>query len=364
MPPAETTTAPPPAPTAVADDTPDAPTSTDEPTVETTTYAKALAAALRLALREDERTFIAGEDIGIYGGAFGVTDGLLQEFGEERVRDTPISEDVIVGLAVGAAITGTRPVVEMQFSDFVVNAMDPLVNQAAKLHFMYGGNVEVPMVLRLPGGGGTGAAAQHSQSLEAWFAHVPGLKVVAPSTAQDVHDLLLAAILDPDPVVFVEHKLLYKQEGELETRASMSDTPARLGEAAVRRQGSDLTVVSYSLGVVKALEAAQQVAEDGIDVEVIDLRSLKPMDTETVIDAVTRTGKLLITHEAPTAGGIGAEVAAAVVGSRAFDHLLAPIVRVGGRDNPMPYAPELERATIPQVDDLVDAIRALHAEDV
>jgi pyruvate/2-oxoglutarate/acetoin dehydrogenase E1 component len=338
------------------------PTATTDVTA-TTTYAKALAAALRLALGEDERVFLAGEDIGVYGGAFGVTDGLLAEFGEERIRDTPISEDAIVGLAVGAAITGTRPIVEMQFSDFVVNAMDPLVNQAAKLHFMYGGNVEVPVIVRLPGGGGTGAAAQHSQSLEAWFVHVPGLKVVAPATPQDVHDLLLAALLDPDPVVFVEHKLLYKHDGELIPRERVADTPARLGEAAVVRAGTDLTVVSYSLGLVKALEAADQVAEDGIDVEVIDLRTLKPMDTETVISSVCRTGKLLVTHEAPTVGGVGSEVAAAVAGSRAFDHLLAPIVRVGGRDNPMPYAPELERATIPQVDDLAAAMRALAAEE-
>jgi pyruvate/2-oxoglutarate/acetoin dehydrogenase E1 component len=328
-----------------------------------TTYGKALNAAMRLALATDERVFIAGEDIGIYGGAFGVTDGLLKEFGEERVRDTPISEDVIVGLAVGAAITGTRPIVEMQFSDFVVNAMDPLVNQAAKLHFMYGGNVAVPMVLRLPGGGGTGAAAQHSQSLEAWFAHVPGLKVVAPSTAQDAHDLLLTALLDPNPVVFVEHKLLYKADGEVVLRERIEDTPARIGESRVVREGRDLTVVSYSLGVVKALEAAERLAAEGIETEVIDLRTLKPLDTEPVIASVCRTGKLLVTHEAPTTGGLGAEVVAAIAGSRAFDHLLAPIVRVGGRDNPMPYAPELEKATIPQVDDLVIAMRALAEED-
>jgi pyruvate/2-oxoglutarate/acetoin dehydrogenase E1 component len=339
-----------------------APTSTvTEP--ETTTYGKALNAAMRLALATDERVFLAGEDIGIYGGAFGVTDGLLKEFGEERVRDTPISEDVIVGLAVGAAITGTRPIVEMQFSDFVVNAMDPLVNQAAKLHFMYGGNVAVPMVLRLPGGGGTGAAAQHSQSLEAWFAHVPGLKVVAPSTAQDAHDLLLTALLDPNPVVFVEHKLLYKADGEVVLRERIEDTPARIGESRVVREGRDLTVVSYSLGVVKALEAAERLAAEGIETEVIDLRTLKPLDTEPVIASVCRTGKLLVTHEAPTTGGLGAEVVAAIAGSRAFDHLLAPIVRVGGRDNPMPYAPELEKATIPQVDDLVTAMRALAEED-
>lgn len=354
MPPAESATTDAPA-------TSEAP-STNEST--RTTYGKALAAAMRLALTEDSRVFLAGEDIGVYGGAFGVTDGLLAEFGEERIRDTPISEDAIVGLAVGAAITGLRPIVEMQFSDFVVNAMDPLVNQAAKLHFMYGGHVEVPMVVRLPGGGGTGAAAQHSQSLEAWFAHVPGLKVVAPSTAQDAHDLLLAAVRDPDPVVFVEHKLLYKADGEVVLRERVEDSPARIGEAAVVRQGRDVTVVSYSFGLTKALEAAEQLADEGVEAEVIDLRSLRPLDTETVVTSVCRTGKLLITHEAPTALGVGAEVAAAVAGSRGLDHLLAPIVRIGGRDNPMPYAPALERATIPQVGDLVEAIRTLAAEDV
>jgi len=330
----------------------------------TTTYAKAINAAMRLILAEDERAFLAGEDIGIYGGAFGVTEGLVKEFGEERVRDTPISEDAIVGMAVGAAITGTRPLVEMQFSDFVVNAMDPLVNQAAKLHFMYGGNVEVPMVLRLPGGGGTGAAAQHSQSLEAWFAHVPGLKVFAPATTQDAHDLLLTAFLDPDPVVVVEHKLLYKEEGELHARERIEDAPERQVGAKVVRDGSDLTVVSYSIGLQRALAAAENAAADGIEAEVIDLRSLKPLDLDPVIDSVSRTGKLLVTHEAPLILGVGAEIAAAVAGSRAFDQLLAPIYRVGGRDNPMPYAPALEKATIPQVEDIEEAVRALAAEDV
>ncbi len=331
---------------------------------EETTYAKAINAALRVAMTADERVFIAGEDIGIYGGAFGVTDGLLDEFGEQRVRDTPISEDAIVGMAVGAAITGTRPVVEMQFSDFVVNAMDPLVNQAAKLHFMYGGQVEVPMVLRLPGGGGTGAAAQHSQSLEAWFAHVPGLKVVAPASVQDAHDLLLTAITDPDPVVVVEHKLLYKSDGALTPRERPEDSPAHIGRAEVVRDGTDLTVVSYSIGVSRALEAAERAAKDGIEAQVIDLRSLKPLDVDTVVEAVSTTGKLLVTHEAPTVLGLGAEVAAAVAGSSAFDRLLAPIRRVGGRDNPMPYAPALEAATIPQVDDVETAIRELAAEDI
>lgn len=326
---------------------------------ETTTYAKAVAAALRLALAEDQRVFMAGEDIGVYGGAFGVTDGLLAEFGEERIRDTPISEDVIAGLAVGAAITGMRPVVEMQFSDFIVNAMDAIVNQAAKLHFMYGGNVEVPMVIRAPGGGGTGAAAQHSQSLEAWFAHVPGLEVVMPSTPQDVHDLLLASILSPNPVIFLEHKLLYKTEGPLEARTQIADTPGRIGQAAVTREGTDLTIVGYSIMAMRAMEAAEQLAEAGISAEVVDLRTVRPLDIDTVRASVRKTGRLLVTHEAPTPAGVGAEVAAGVVESDALDYLLAPVRRVCGKDIPMPYARNLERATIPQTADLVSAAEEL-----
>jgi pyruvate/2-oxoglutarate/acetoin dehydrogenase E1 component len=326
---------------------------------EITTYAKAVAAALELLLSQDERVFLAGEDIGVYGGAFGVTDGLLARFGAERIRDTPISEDVIVGLGVGAAITGMRPIVEIQFSDFIVNAMDAIVNQAAKLHFMYGGNVEVPMVIRAPGGGGTGAAAQHSQSLEAWFAHVPGLKVVMPSTPQDVHDLLLASVLDPNPVIFLEHKLLYKTEGELEKRSSIDSTPATIGEAAVTRPGADLTIVGYSIMAMRALEAADRLATDGIDAEVIDLRTVRPLDIETVRASVKRTGRLLVTHEAPTPVGVGAEVVAGVVESDALDHLLAPVRRVCGKDIPMPYARTLEQATIPQTEDVVDAAKEL-----
>lgn len=330
---------------------------------ETMSFSKALNAAMRVALTSDPATFLAGEDIAVYGGAFGVTEGLLADFGAERVRDTPISEDAIVGMAVGAAITGMRPIIEMQFSDFVVNAMDPLVNQAAKLHFMYGGNVTVPLVLRLPGGGGTGAAQQHSQSLEAWFAHVPGLKVVAPSTPQDAHDLLLAAVNDPDPVVFVEHKLLYREEGQVTVRSTMADVEAGLPGTAVRREGSDLAIVSYSLTVRKAEEAAETLAAEGIDATVLDLRSLRPLDLGPVIDAVTRTGRLLVAHEAPGPVGIGAEVVAGVVGSSAFDHLLSPPVRVTGGDTPMPYAPALERANIPQVEDIVAAARRLMEED-
>jgi len=324
-----------------------------------TTYAKAVGEALRLCLAEDTRVFLAGEDIGVYGGAFGVTDGLVGEFGEERVRDTPISEDAIAGLAIGAAITGMRPIVELQFSDFIVNAMDAIVNQAAKLHFMYGGNVEVPLVIRAPGGGGTGAAAQHSQSLEAWFAHIPGLKVVMPSTPQDAYDLLLASVLDPNPVIFLEHKLLYKTEGPLEMRASIADTPTRIGRAAVRREGSDLTIVGYSIMAHRAMDAAAALAADGVDAEVVDLRTVRPIDFDTVTASVKKTGRLLVTHEAPTSVGVGAEVVAGVVESDALDYLLSPVRRVCGMEVPMPYARELERAVIPQVADVVDAAKEL-----
>lgn len=326
---------------------------------EQTTYAKAVNAALRLLLAEDDRVFLAGEDIGVYGGAFGVTDGLVGDFGEARVRDTPISEDAIAGLAVGAAMTGMRPVVEIQFSDFIVNAMDAIVNQAAKLHFMYGGRVEVPMVIRAPGGGGTGAAAQHSQSLEAWFAHIPGLKVVMPATVQDAHDLLLASVLDPNPVIHLEHKLLYKTEGPFEARAKIADTPARLGEAAILREGSDLTIAAYSIMAIRALEAADALADEGIEAEVIDMRTVKPLDLPTVRSSVKRTGRLLVSHEAPGPVGVGAEIVTSVVESDALDYLLAPIRRVCGMDVPMPYARDLEQTVIPQTEDVVEAAREL-----
>ena len=325
---------------------------------ESVRYAEAVNATLALLLEHDSRVFLVGEDIGVYGGAFGVTDGLVVRFGEERVRDTPISEEAIAGLAVGAAITGLRPVAEMQFSDFVVNAMDPIINQAAKLHFMYGGNVEVPMVIRLPGGGGTGAAAQHSQSLEAWFAHTPGLKVVAPASVQDAQDLLLASVADPNPVLVFEHKLLYKTEGPFQPATSL-DPPTTIGQAHVARRGSDLTIVAYSIMVSRAIEAADQLQSSGISAEVVDLRTLRPLDISTVRASVKRTGRLLVTHEAPGAVGVGAEVIAGVVESDALDYLLAPVARVCGRPIPMPYAKALESATIPQTDDVARAAKEL-----
>jgi pyruvate dehydrogenase E1 component beta subunit len=326
---------------------------------ETLSYAAAVREALRTCLRDDPDVMLSGEDIGVYGGAFGVSEGLLAEFGAERIIDTPISEEAAVGAAVGAAITGMRPIVEMQFSDFIVNAIDPLVNQAAKLHFMYGGHTTVPMVVRGPAGGGTGAAAQHSQSLEAWFAHVPGLKVVMPAFPQDAHDLLLASVADPNPVVFFEHKVLYGTEGPVEVRAKIAETPERLGSAKVIREGSDCTIVAYSIMAVRALQAADELAERGIDATVIDLRTLRPLDIEAVRTSVRTTGRLLVSHEAPCPVGVGAEVIAGVVESDALDYMLAPVKRVCGRDNPMPYAGNLERATIPQVEDLVKAAAEL-----
>lgn len=319
------------------------------------TYAAAVREALRTCLRDDPDVILSGEDIGVYGGAFGVSEGLLDEFGPTRIIDTPISEEAAVGAAIGGAITGMRPIVEMQFSDFIANAIDPVVNQAAKLHFMYGGHTTVPMVVRGPAGGGTGAAAQHSQSLEAWFAHVPGLKVVMPAFPQDAHDLLLASVADPNPVVFFEHKVLYKTEGEVEVRKAIDDAPEPLGRAKVLREGRDCTLVGYSIMAVRALQAAEELADRGIDAEVVDVRTLRPMDIGTIRASVRRTGRLLVTHEAPAPVGVGAEVVAGVVESDALDHLLAPVARVCGRDNPMPYADALEQATIPQVADIVAA---------
>jgi pyruvate/2-oxoglutarate/acetoin dehydrogenase E1 component len=248
-----------------------------------------------------------------------------------------------------------RPIVEMQFMDFVTLAMEQTVLQAAKVRYMFGGKARVPLVLRLPGGSGTGAAAQHSESLEAWFVHVPGLKVVAPATPYDAKGLLLAALADDNPVIFVEHKLLYR------TRGLVPEEPylVPLGKAAVRRPGRHLTIVAYSIAVLRALEAAERLAAEGIEAEVIDLRTLKPCDAETVIASVKKTGKLLIVHEAPLLGGFGGELAAAVAQSEAFAYLEAPIVRLGGADVPIPYHPRLERAAVPQVEDIVEAARRL-----
>ncbi len=319
------------------------------------TYAQAVREALRLAMQADERVFLFGEDVGVYGGAFGVSDGLMEEFGPERVRDTPISEAAIAGAAIGAAVTGMRPVAEIQFMDFITLSMEQLVLQGAKIRFMFGGKARVPMVLRTPAGSGTGAAAQHSESLEAWFVHVPGLKVVMPSTPYDVKGLLLASIEDDNPIIFVEHKLLYRTKGPVPE--GYYTVP--LGQSDVKRQGTDLTVVATSIMVARALEAAEQLAAEGIELEVIDPRTLKPYDAQPMIDSVIKTGKALVVHEAPITGGYGGEVVAQLVASEAFDYLDAPVRRLAGLDVPIPYNRELERRAVPQVEDIVREARAL-----
>lgn len=322
------------------------------------TYSEAVREAIGQAMEADDRVFMLGEDIGVYGGAFGVSGDLYHRFGPERIRDTPISELGIVGAAVGAALAGMRPIVEIQFSDFTNQAMDQIVNQAAKIHYMLGGASSVPMVLRTPLGSGTGAAAQHSQSLEAWFAHVPGLKVVMPATPADAKGLLLAAIDDPNPVIVFEHKLLYRTSGPVPEEAYR----VPLGRTAVRREGTDLSIVATGVMVSRALEAAETLAGEGVEASVIDPRSLTPFDEEPILDDVARTGRVLLVQEAPGHSGFSAEIAARIAGSATIYRLLAPIARLSGLDAPIPYAPQLERASVPQVDDIVDSALTLMKE--
>jgi pyruvate dehydrogenase E1 component beta subunit len=325
------------------------------PAVRQLTYAEALREAMRQAMQSDPTVFLIGEDIGVYGGAFGVTAGLIEEFGGERVRDTPISEAVIAGACAGAALTGMHPVGEIQFMDFVTLSMEQLALQAAKVRFMFGGKARVPMVLRMPAGSGTGAAAQHSGSLENLLVHIPGLKVVMPSNAYDAKGLLLSAIYDGNPVIFVEHKLLYK------TNAHVPEEMYRvpLSQSNVVRQGAHLTVVATSIMVSRALEAAGTLSEEGIELEIIDPRTLSPLDDAPIIASVTKTGRALVVHEAPVTGGYGGEIVARIAASPAFDYLEAPIRRLAGLDIPIPYNRNLERHTVPQVDNIVEEARKL-----
>ncbi|TIU50147.1 MAG: alpha-ketoacid dehydrogenase subunit beta [Mesorhizobium sp.] len=318
-------------------------------------YAQAIQEAMAIAMDMDERVFLMGEDIGVYGGAFQVTGDLVDRYGADRVLDTPISELGGAGVAVGAAVTGMRPIFEFQFSDFATLAMEQIVNQAAKMRFMLGGEVSVPVVMRFPAGSGTGAAAQHSQSLEAWLGHVPGLKVIQPATPYDAKGMLLAAVADPDPVMIFEHKLLYKMKGPVPE--GYYTVP--IGKADIRREGRDLTIVATSIMVQKTLDAAATLEAEGIDVEVVDLRTIRPMDKQTVIDSVKKTSRLMCVYEAVKTLGIGAEVSAMIAESEAFDYLDAPIVRLGGAETPIPYNPELEKATVPQVPDIIIAARDL-----
>ncbi|MDA0274006.1 MAG: alpha-ketoacid dehydrogenase subunit beta [Actinobacteria bacterium] len=313
------------------------------------TYSEAIREAIGQAMEADPNVFMLGEDIGIYGGAFGVSGDLYHRFGAERIRDTPISELGIVGAAVGAALVGMKPIVEIQFSDFTAQAMDQIVNQAAKIHFMLGGELSVPMVLRAPSGSGTGAAAQHSQSLEAWFAHVPGLKVVLPSNARDAKGLLLAAIDDPNPVIVLEHKLLYKTSGPVPEQ--MYRTP--IGVADLVREGKDLVIVATGIMVSRSVAAAQQLAAQGIEATVIDPRTLSPLDMTLINDAIAATGRVMLVQEAPKHVGFMAEIAARIAEGPALFSLLAPVKRICGMDIPIPYAPQLEKAAVPQLEDIV-----------
>ena len=330
--------------------------------------AEALRDAMRLAMRADPRVFLIGEDIGVpggFGGGFTVTLGLADEFGRGRVIDTPISEGAIVGAAVGAAMVGMRPVAEMQYGDFVFCVMDQVVNQAAKMHYMSNGQTRVPMVLRLPVGASE-RGAQHGQSTEALFMHTPGLKVVCPATPYDAKGLLLAAIRDDNPVVFLEHKLLYGGKGTRRESASISigtDVPAgdyevALGTVAVRRAGADLTILANMLMVHRALAAAERLEESGMDAEVIDVRSLVPLDIVTIERSIAKTGRLLIVEEDHLTGGWGAEVAA-LVAERAFHSLRGPIRRVAGLDTPIPCAAALEREYVPSVERITAAATAI-----
>jgi len=315
-------------------------------------YALAVRTALREEMLRDERVFIMGEDIGVYGGVYGATRGLLREFGEKRVRDTPISEAAIAGMAVGAAIGGLRPVAEIMYCDFLSIALDAIANNAAKLRYMSGGQLSIPMVIRTSAGG-HGYAAQHSQSLEAWVAHIPGLKVVAPGTCADARGLLKSAIRDPNPVVVIEHKALYETTGPMPAQETLEP----IGVAKVTREGRDVTLVSWSAMAGVCLDAAQDLAGEGIEVEVIDLRTLLPADFETAAASVRKTGRLVVAHEAVRYGGFGGEVVAQLT-ERAWGVLKAAPVRVGSRFAPVPFAEPLENHVVAGKRDVIEAVRA------
>jgi pyruvate dehydrogenase E1 component beta subunit len=314
------------------------------------TYREALNDALREEMQRDPSVFLLGEDVGLYGGAFKVTEGLYAEFGEKRVIDMPIAEGLIVGAAIGAAMAGLRPVAELMTVNFALLAMDQIVNHAAKIRYMFGGKTKVPLVIRAPGGGGNQLGAQHSQSLESYFLHCPGLKVVMPSTPEDAKGLLKEAIREDDPIVFLEHEHLYNTRGEVPP----GDYTIPIGKAAIRNRGTDLTIISYSNMALIAGAAAVQLAKEGIQAELIDLRTINPLDLATLVASVRKTNRAIIVEEDWKTGGVGAEVSARIY-EHAFPSLDAPIVRVAGKDTPMPYAKNLEQAAIPRVEDVIQA---------
>jgi len=318
------------------------------------TYREALNQALREELERDERVFIMGEEVGYFGGAFKVTDGLLAVYGEKRVRDTPISELTIVGSGIGAAMGGLKPIVELMTVNFSLLAMDQIVNHAAKIHYMFGGHAKVPIVIRAPQGAGHQLGAQHSQSFEAYFLHAPGLRVVIPATPADAKGLLKTCVRQENPVIFLEHESLYSVKGEVPEGEHL----VPLGKANVLRVGQDVTIVTYSKCVYDALAAADALENEGIDAEVIDLRTLNPLDIATVIESVKKSGKAIVVYEGWRTGGAGAEIAAQIY-EAAFDHLDAPVERVATLDTPMPYNARLERAALPSAADIVKVAEQL-----
>lgn len=319
------------------------------------TYREAVREAMCEEMRRDESVYFMGEDIGVYCGAFGVSKGMIQEFGPERVRETPISETAFVGAGVGSAITGMRPIVELMFSDFMAVCYDQIINQAAKMHFMFAEKVNVPMVIRTAAGGGTGAAAQHSQSLEQMYCHIPGLKVVVPSTAYDAKGLLKSAIRDNNTVIFLEQKRLYKEKGEVPEE----EYTIPLGTADIKRPGTDVSVITYGRMVQMSLQVAEKLEKDGIDVEVLDLRSLSPLDIQAIIDTAKKTGRVVIVHESVQFAGFGGEIAATIADSEAYCYLDAPIKRVGGLYCPIPFNPILEANVFPTPERIESAIREI-----
>jgi len=324
------------------------------------TYKEALREAIIEKMREeDENVFMMGEDIGVYGGAFGLSLGMLEEFGPERILDTPMSEASFVGVGVGAAIMGMRPIVEIMFSDFLTFGADQIINQAAKLRFMTGGQLKMPLVVRAPQGSGAGAASQHSQNTEAWFLNIPGIKIVAPSNPYDAKGLLKSSIEDDNTVIFLEHKLLYSMKGEVPEE----DYRVPLGKSKVVRSGKDATIVATSIMVKRSLEAAEILGKEGIQVEIIDLRTLKPLDLSPVIESVKKTHRLLVVYEGCITGGIGGEVISQVAESEAFLYLDAPPFRLGGLDVPIPYNLNLERKTTPQIEDIVSKVKEIVGGD-
>lgn len=314
-------------------------------------YAEAIREGMSIRMREDPNVLLFGEDVGAFGGCFGVTAGMFDEFGDKRVRDTPISEGAIIGAAVGSAATGLRPIAELMFCDFLTVGMDQLVNQAAKMRYMFGGKISMPMVVRLPGGAGVSAAAQHSQSLEAWVTHVPGLKVVYPSTPQDALGLMLSSIDDENPVMFVEHKAMYTMKGDVD-----SFEPIPLGKGDIKRSGEDVTIIATGKMVHEALAAAKILEEDGISAEVLDPRTLYPLDKKLIAQSLGKTHKAVIVTEENRRGGYGGEISA-IIAEEMFDLLDCPIVRVGALDTPVPFAPVLEQAYLPNAQDIVKAVR-------